>query len=162
MADEDMHKLTDKQQAFVDNYFICGGNASEAARRAGYANRTALQASDWLNPKKTHKYKAYLAAAIEKRRQELKSQRTADATEVLEYLTRVMRGKQEDETFVIEGTGDGCSEARKMNVKVGTRDRNKAAELLGRVMGIFSDKLKLEGSVQVPVIIDDIESDDDG
>ena len=44
-----------------------------------------------------------------------------------------------------------------MNVRVATRDRNKAAELLGRVSGIFNDKLKLENA-PVPVIVDDIDN----
>lgn len=36
-----MDGLTDKQNAFIDHYFACGFNAAEAARRAGYSERTA-------------------------------------------------------------------------------------------------------------------------
>jgi len=144
------HKLTEKQTKFVDYYIETGGNATEAARKAGYSKKTA-EAIGLENLGKPR-----IKAAIDARLAELKSQRTADATEVLEYLTAVMRGQQMDETVVVEGTGDGRSSARKMQVRVASRDRNKAAELLGRVYGIYNDKLKLENA-PVPVIVDDID-----
>lgn len=144
------HKLTEKQTKFVDYYIETGGNAAEAARRAGYAEKTCRSIGQ------ENLTKPDIKSAIDARLAELKSQRTADATEVLEYLTTVLRGQQEDETIVVEGVGDGCSRAKRMNVKVATRDRNKAAELLGRVYGIYNDKLKLENA-PVPVIVDDID-----
>lgn len=144
------HKLTEKQTKFVDYYIETGGNATEAARRAGYSEKTCrvIGQETLLKPA--------VKSAIDARLAEFKSQRTADATEVLEYLTAVMRGQQMDETVVVEGTGDGRSSARKMQVRVASRDRNKAAELLGRVYGIYNDKLKLENA-PVPVIVDDID-----
>lgn len=145
------HKLTEKQTKFVDYYIETGGNAAEAARRAGYSEKTCRVIGQ------ENLTKPDIKAAIDARLAELKSQRTADATEVLEYLTAVLRGQQEDETIVVEGVGDGYSRAKRMNVKVATRDRNKAAELLGRVYGIYSDKLKLENA-PVPVIVDDIDN----
>ena len=144
------HKLTEKQTKFVDYYIETGGNATEAARKAGDSKKTA-EAIGLENLGKPR-----IKSAIDARLAELKSQRTADATEVLEYLTAVMRGQQMDETVVVEGTGDGRSSARKMQVRVASRDRNKAAELLGRVYGIYNDKLKLENA-PVPVIVDDID-----
>ncbi|MGN8792785.1 terminase small subunit [Acidaminococcus fermentans] len=146
------HKLTEKQTKFVDYYIETGGNATEAARRAGYKKPNPQGCENLAKPS--------VKSAIDARLAELKSQRTADATEVLEYLTSVLRGQQEDETIVVEGVGDGCSRARRMNVKVATRDRNKAAELLGRVYGIYNDKLKLENA-PVPVIVDDIDEGGD-
>ena len=142
------HKLTEKQTKFVDYYIETGGNATEAARRAGYKKPNPQGCENLAKPS--------VKSAIDARLAELKSQRTADATEVLEYLTAVMRGQQMDETVVVEGTGDGRSSARKMQVRVASRDRNKAAELLGRVYGIYNDKLKLENA-PVPVIVDDID-----
>ncbi len=147
------HKLTEKQTRFVDYYIETKGNATEAARKAGYKKPNPQGSENLAKPS--------IKAAIDARLAELKSQRTANATEVLEYLTSVLRGQQEDETIVVEGVGDGCSRARRMNVKVATRDRNKAAELLGRVYGIYNDKLKLENA-PVPVIVDDMDGDDDG
>ena len=38
-----MTDLTDKQQEFAEAYVACGGNASEAARLAGYSLKSARQ-----------------------------------------------------------------------------------------------------------------------
>lgn len=149
------HKLTEKQTRFVDYYIETGGNATEAARKAGYAQKAAY-ATGAENLKKPQ-----IKAAIDARLTELKSERTADATEVLEYMTSVLRGEHEDEAIVVEGTGNGMSRARKIKVKVSTRDRLKAGEVLGRIFGMYNDKLKLENA-PVPVIVDDMDGDDDG
>ena len=76
-------------------------------------------------------------------------------------MTSVLRGEHEDEAIVVEGTGNGMSRARKIKVKVSTRDRLKAGEVLGRIFGMYNDKLKLENA-PVPVIVDDMDGDDDG
>ena len=44
----------------------------------------------------------------------MSSARIADAREIREYLTRVMRGESESEIVVIEGKDVGVSEARAM------------------------------------------------
>ncbi len=147
------HKLTEKQQRFVDYYIETKGNATEAARRAGYKKPNPQGSENLAKPS--------IKAAIDARLAELKSERTADATEVLEYMTSVLRGEHEDEAIVVEGTGNGMSRARKIKVKVSTRDRLKAGEVLGRIFGMYNDKLKLENA-PVPVIVDDMDGDDDG
>jgi phage terminase small subunit len=60
-----------------------------------------------------------------------------------------MRGQSEAEVVVIEGTGDGCSEAKKMMKAPEEKERLKAAELLGKRYSLFSDKVNLEGAVPV-------------
>ena len=125
-GDVDM-KLTPKQEAFVD-YYIETGNASESARRAGYSKGSIEDASDWLNPQKSPKYKPYLDDAIKARQAEIKSERTADITEVMEFLTSVMRGEITEQVVVVEGAGDGCSEARLVEKPPSVADRTKAAD----------------------------------
>ena len=78
------HKLTEKQERFVDYYIETAGNATEAARKSGYAKSTCEDAPRWLNPRETQ-FKPYLKEAIDARLAELKTKRTADATEVVEY-----------------------------------------------------------------------------
>ena len=77
--------LTIKQQKFV-NLFVELGNASEAARRAGYSAKYAARNSDRLqkHPK--------IAAAISARMKELEDASIAKAEEVLKHLTATMRG----------------------------------------------------------------------
>jgi phage terminase small subunit len=66
-----------------------------------------------------------------------------------------MRGEIEEEQVVTESIGDYQSEARIIAKKVGPKDRNKAAELLGKRYALFKDNLDIDlTGVQ---IIDDIE-----
>ena len=143
-------KLTEKQKRFVD-YYIELGNATEAARRAGYRAKTAgVIGQENLK-------KPYLSEAINKRLDELHNERTADAQEVLEYLTAVMRGEKTEEVVVVEGTGEGCSDAKIVEKHVGIKDRNKAAELLAKRYGLQTEKLQVDVK---PVVIggaDDLE-----
>jgi hypothetical protein len=83
---------------------------------------------------------------------------TASAREVEEYLTRVMRGTSTSEIVVVEGVGDGCSNARHMTKAPDEKERLKAAELLAKRHGMLTDKTKVEGGVQV-VIRDDLDDD---
>ena len=100
---------------------------------------------------------ANVRAYIDERLAEISSQKTAEAQEVMEYLTSVMRGQSEAEIVVIEGYGDGCSEAKRMKKAPDEKERLKAAELLGKRFGLFTDKVSLEGTTKV-VIIDDLDS----
>ena len=124
-GDVDM-KLTPKQEAFVDAY-IETGNATEAARIAGYKKGSVDDAPNWLNPRKPQ-YKPYLDDAIKARQAEIKSARTADITEVMEFLASVMRGEITEQVVVVEGIGKGRSEARLVEKPPSVADRTKAAD----------------------------------
>ena len=116
-----MAKLTAKQQRFCDEYLI-DLNATQAAIRAGYSKKTAAQtAARLLTNVKIQEY-------IAEKEKEL----IADQDEVLKYLTSVLRGQSVSTEIVIEGTGDGCSEARTIEKEPSEKDRLKAAELLGK------------------------------
>ena len=132
-------RLTPKQEAFVD-YYIETGNASEAARKAGYGRGSINDAANWLNPKKPQ-FKPYLDDASKARQAEIKSARTATITEVMEYLTSVMRGEITEEVVVVEGKGDGLSEARLVEKAPSVADRTKAAD---NILKRFGRPPKLE------------------
>ena len=121
-------KLTPKQQAFAEYYLQCG-NASEAARNAGYSRKYInTNASKLLQNTTILKYiEAHLSAAS--------AERIASADEVMEYFTRVMRGEEKDA----------------FGLDVSISDRNKAAEALGKRYGLFTDKIDL--NVAGPTII---------
>lgn len=135
--------LTIKQQKFV-NLFVELGNASEAARQAGYSAKYAARNSDRLqkHPK--------IAAAISARMKELEDASIAKAEEVLKHLTATMRGQIQEEIVVVEGSGDGYSSARIMTKQIAEKDRLKAAELLAKRYGILTDKVKLDVT---PIVI---------
>lgn len=130
-----MAKLTQKQKAFCD-YYIETGNATEAAIKAGYKKKTARQIGS-MNLTKVD-IKNY----IDERLEIIESKRIADAAEVLKYLTSAMRGEVNEEVVVVEGYGDGCSEAKIIKKEIGAKDRIKAAELLGKRHRLFVDKVE--------------------
>ena len=132
-----MEKLTEKQKRFVD-FYIQTGNASEAARLAGYKGKN-------LNRIGTENLsKLVIKNAIDARLKEFESSRKADAKEILEYMTSVMRGELEEEVVSAVGTGDGKFEPKVVTKRVGIKERNKAAEMLAKVHGMFTEKAEVK------------------
>lgn len=74
----------------------------------------------------------------------------------MEHLTAVLRGEIREETVVVEGIGDGCSEARIIEKQVAARDRLKAAELLGKRYSLFTEKVEVSGLDDEKAKLDDI------
>ena len=140
--------VDDGQRKFITEYLV-DLNATQAARRAGYSERTANEQGSRLLAN------ASIKAEIDRQLQEMQRRTIADATEVMQYLTSVMRGEQVEETVVVEATGDFCSKARKLDKAVGAKERIRAAELLGRRYGL-TEKIDLGGEIGV-VIRDDID-----
>lgn len=136
--------MTNKQKRFCEEYLVdC--NATQAAIRAGYSEKTARQtAAEILSKPDIRGYIDELLANMQ-------DKTIASAEEVMQYLTSVLRGQSEAEIVVVEGTGDGCSDARKIMKAPDEKERLKAAELLGKRYSLFSDKVNLEGAV--PVIL---------
>lgn len=127
------NKLTPKQRAFAD-YYIETGNATEAARRAGYKGKNINRiASENLSKLDIKQY-------IDERLAKIEDERIAKGEEVLQYLTRVMRGEEKDQ----------------FGLDASLQDRTKAAELLGKRYRLFTEKVELEGSIPVQ-IVDDID-----
>ena len=134
-------RMTEKQKRFCD-FYIETGNAKEAAIRAGYSEKTAKQIGQ------ENLTKPDLRAYIDERLAELKNERTADAQEVLEYLTAVMRGEYKEATLI--GVGEGAQAV--VDINVGAKDRLKAAELLGKRHALFTDKVDLQtGDIVIKV-----------
>lgn len=139
-------KLTQKQQRFVDEYII-SGNATQAAIKAGYAKKAAYRTgADNLK-------KPQIKSALEKRNAEIQSEKTADMTEVMEYLTSVMRGEQTESVATAKGVYE--------DVEVSAKDRIKAAELIGKRHGAWTDKKVISGDVQIDVGMGDYNDDED-
>lgn len=135
-----MERLTKKQRRFADEYLIdCNG--TKAAIRAGYSPRTANEQAAKLMANK--KIKDYISEKLE----EISSERLAEAQEVLEYLTAVMRGEHTEQTLQLIGEG-----VQKIaDIDVSAKERIKAAELIGKRYGMFKDNLDVGGSI--PVVI---------
>lgn len=137
-----MAKLTAKQQRFCNEYLI-DLNATQAAIRAGYSKKTARQvATENLS-------KPYIKNYIDKRLTEKESELIAKQDEVLKFLTSVMRGESVSEVVVTEFVGEGCSMAKRVEKAPDEKEKLKAAELLGKTYGIFTDKAQVELALPV-------------
>lgn len=143
-----MAKLTLKQQRFVEEYLI-DLNATQAAIRAGYSEKTANRiASENLSKLDIKKY-------IDERLAEIESEKIAKQEEVLQYLTSVMRGEQTEQTLKSCGSEWGQEIT---NIEVGAKDRIKAAELLGKRYSMWTDKQDI--NLNIPVFLDDVPDGD--
>lgn len=147
--------MTEKQKLFADEYLI-DLNATRAYRAVyknikndGVARRNG---SRLLTNADIKKY-------IDDRLEEIHNEKTADAQEVMEYLTSVLRGKSISEEIVVEGLGDGCSAARTMEKGPSEKDRLKAAELLGKRFGLYTDKVEMDADMDLNITIDYGEDD---
>lgn len=142
--------MTEKQKRFCDEYLIdCNATRAYKAvykniKNDGVARRNG---SRLLTNADVKKY-------IDDRMEELHNEKTADAQEVIEYLTSVMRGESASEEIVVEGTGDGCSEARRVEKAPSEKDRLKAAELLGKRYALFTDKVETDVDMDLNITID--------
>lgn len=142
-----MAKLTAKQQRFCDEYLI-DLNATQAAIRAGYSKKTArvIGQENLLKPA----LKAYIKQRMDEKEKEL----IADQDEVLKYLTSVIRGQSRSSVVVVENVGDYMSEAREMEKSPDEKERLKAAELLGKAHGIFTDKVEQQIDMDLNITVD--------
>jgi phage terminase small subunit len=78
------------QKAFAD-YYIETANATESAKRAGYSEKTARSQGQRLLTN------VDISAYIRERLDEQSDKRVADANEVIEFYTAVMRGEVKDQ-----------------------------------------------------------------
>lgn len=132
-----------RQKKFCDEYLIdC--NATQAAIRAGYSPKTAKSIGN------ENLTKPDLKAYIDEQLELLHSKRTADAQEVLEYLTSVMRGEHTEQTLQL--VGDGVQTIT--DIDVSAKERLKAAELIGKRYGMFKDNVGID--LESVVIVNDL------
>ena len=125
--------MTPKQQCFVEEYLV-DLNATQAAIRAGYSARNA----DKIGPEllgKTRVAEA-IAEAIQAR-----SERTEiDQDWIIKQLKGVYEASMEGRPVCDK---DGNEKGFSFNPSAA----NKALELLGRHLGMFTDNLNLSGEV---------------
>lgn len=132
-----------RQKRFCDEYLIdC--NATQAAIRAGYSPKTAKQIGQRMLTNVD--LKAYIDEQLER----IHNEKTADAQEVLEYLTAVMRGQHTEQTLQL--VGDGVQKIA--DIDVSAKERLKAAELIGKRFGMFKDNVGID--LEPVVIVNDL------
>lgn len=123
MADE---KLTPKQKRFCEEY-LKSGNATEAAKKAGYKETSCrVIAAENLS-------KPAISAYIKRRLDEQEAALVADANEVLRFYSAVMRGEVKDQ----------------FGMDASLSDRLKAADSLAKRLAAAELKPNAEDAVRV-------------
>lgn len=161
-------KLTEKQKRFVEEYLI-DLNATQAAIRAGYSTDSARQIGTENLSKPS--IRAYIDREMAERSRrtgisqdrvirELARLAFVNANDVIDIDEATLKsGASEDDTAAIASvkvktipTKEGEGVEREIRLT----DKLKALELLGKHLGMFKDKLEIEGKVPVQ-IVDDID-----
>ena len=160
-----MANMTAKQKLFCDEYLV-DLNATQAAIRAGYSNKTAaVIATENLRKPNIQEY-------IQKRLAEKEDALIAKQDEVLKYLTSVMRRELKEVAVVttmekkVFYAPDDKGTMRKNEITKETpvlveypaklSDANKAADLLGRRWGLWDKKQDAEPEAQDDGFLDAI------
>ena len=136
-------KLTAKQKRFVQEYLI-DLNATQAAIRAGYSKKSAHS----IGPENLEKPE--IKQAIEEKLKQIDEEKTADAKEIREFWTRVMRGEEKDTVLRYDNEGHQVE----TEIDVSMKDRIRASELMGKSFAMFTDKVDSNIDMDLHIEVD--------
>lgn len=139
-------EISKKREQLCQEYLKCG-NQAEAFRKVykcdTWSQRNIVsKASTIFSDPRMKKRLAELRGKIEKKN-------ILSSQQLQEELSRYILDEKEEECIVVEGVGEGCSQARTMSKKVQPKDKLKAIELLCKLAGYNVEK----SAVNVPVAI---------
>ena len=155
--------MTEQQARFAAEYIIdC--NATQAAIRAGYSAKCAnIQGPRLLS-------NVSIRAEIDRMMAAKHDDLIANQDEVLRYLTTVMRREAQEHVVVTttnevsdyapDATGTMRKRTRKTEepqvipIPARLSDANKAAELLGKRYSLFTDRLDVDGDLDLNITVD--------
>ena len=172
MARRHKRKLTLRQLQAIDNYLSNGGNKSKALRDAGYSAKTAagcaiqvFRRADFK--RELEKRQAKLTAHVELT-QEWVTRRLmtlANSNHILAKFKKIndkgelywdFKGASiEDLAAITELTTEIYMEGRDQDarpvkkIKIGTTDPKAALDSLARTLGMFNDKVTVQGEVSL-------------
>lgn len=159
--------MTKKQKRFVEEYLV-DLNATQAAIRAGYSPQTARDIGCENLTKPNIQNAIATAMADRSRRTGINQDRVIQEIAKLAFLNPVDVIDMDEATIKGEANRDdtACIASVKVKVipgeggniierEVKTYDKLKALELLGKHLGMFTDKLKMEGNLPVVIMGDD-------
>ena len=131
--------LTPKQQAFIAEYLI-DLNASASAVRAGYSPKTAMEQGYQLL------HKTSVAEAIAEEQSKRAEKVGLSSKWVLKRLQDISDRCMTAEPVMMR---EGSEWVESGEYKFDSSGANKATELIGKHLGLFTDKLEVNGSTVV-------------
>lgn len=146
---DNVAKLKNDNQEKFCHEFIKTGNQTQAAINAGYSKKSAKSTASRMMTYDDFKH-------IPERIEELISKSSkrnkliADAEEVLEFFSNTFRNQLKAKQLNTEG------KTVEIDINVETRDRLKAAELLGKKYAMFTEKVEHSGKItnEIEVLTD--------
>jgi phage terminase small subunit len=133
--------LTDKQRLFVKEYLV-DLNATQAAIRAGYSEKTAYSIGhENLN-------KPDISHAIKEAMLEREQKAEVDAEYVIQNLKKVV-SRSLQETPVMKWDYEERKLTETGEFTYDSTGANRALELLGKHLGMFTDKVKMDVNGEV-------------
>lgn len=165
--------MTKKQQRFVEEYLI-DLNATQAAIRAGYSVKFANTNANKILQNTTLQAAIGRAMAERSKRTGVNQDRVVLELAKIAFVNMADISDMGNATIKADASRDDLASICSVRVKtfpcksgelgiereIRTYDKIKVLELLGKHLGMFSDKLKIEGSIPV-VICDDLGDEDD-
>jgi len=139
--------VTPRQEKFCVEYLI-DLNATQAAIRAGYSDKTAYSMGQRLLKN------VEIQSRIKKMRDDYYDKTIMSAKEVEYLLSKAGRDELKEEVVVVEGVGDGFSESKIIKKRLSAKDRIKALELMGKRHHLFEDQDSKNGVEEVQIIDD--------
>lgn len=142
-----------KHERFCVEY-VKSANAANSYKKAGYKCKDAASYS--ANARRLLQ-KDSIQARLAELHEEMASEKIANAAEIQERLTSILRGELQEEVVVVEGIEKGVTEARIVLKRPSNADAIKAGQTLAKMQGAFDNSVNVNLSVPVFGGVDDLE-----
>lgn len=137
-------ELKNKQHEIFCLEVVSGQNSTQAAINAGYSERSARKTGNRLRTN------ADIKNRIDELMAQIESEKVADAKEIMEYLTSVIRGASTSHVLCM--VGDGCQNV--IEKPPDEKEKLRAAELLGKRYGLYTDKVEMDADTELKISVD--------
>ena len=138
--------MTDKQNIFVQEYLTCL-NATEAAKKSGYSENTAYSIGQRLLKN------AEISQAINTALQERKQRTAITADYVLANLREIVERTMQKQPVIVKGV-QAVDESGNNLWTFDAKNAIKALELIGKHLGLFTDKHELKAELGCSTLAD--------
>ena len=143
--ERNINGLTAREQTFCDEY-LKSGSTIKGMMACGYSKSTAeKKRNEIYNRPSVQSYLQRMAKLSE-------GQNIADEKEIMEFLTRVMRGEEETEEAVNQFVGSGVQETHYIKRKPNGKEKNEAAFNMAKMKGMYSKDIN---ATVIPIVIKD-------
>ena len=139
-----MPELKNKKHETFCLELVSGKNNTQAAIAAGYSEKTAYSIANRLLKN------VEIKSRINELMEQIASEKVADAQEVMEYLTSVMRGESRSSVLCL--AGDGVQEV--IEKPPDEREKLRAAEMLGKRYGLYTEKIEQQTDMELKISVD--------